>query len=94
MRKFSISIVRGIEFAPGFCGVPCTGHGQNDATKNLTRRLVANKQLEFNLGGWCMPDEASPTYSAIIDLMTQGHQFILSEFGPDARPRTAWHVDP
>jgi len=41
-----------------------------------------------------MPDEASPTYSAIIDLMTEGHQFILREFGSAARPRVGWSVDP
>ena len=36
------------------------------------RKLVANKQLEFVNGGWCMNDEASTDYNAIIDQMTLG----------------------
>lgn len=67
---------------------------QDNATQAITRDLVRAGQLTFNLGGWCMPDEAAPTYSAIIDLMTEGHQFILREFGPAARPRVGWSVDP
>ena len=50
--------------------------------------------LEFNLGGWCMGDEAAPTYSAQINQMTRGHAFILQNFGPEARPTVGWHVDP
>ena len=41
-----------------------------------------------------MNDEASPTYSAVIDQMTEGHQFVLREFGHAARPTVAWHIDP
>ena len=36
---------------------------QTDATKNRTRALVSTGLLEFNLAGWCMNDEAAPTYS-------------------------------
>ena len=68
---------------------------QTSATKNRTRALVNMGLLEFNLAGWCMNDEAAPTYSAAIDQMTEGQQFVLREFGPGkARPRAAWHVDP
>ena len=35
---------------------------QPDARRNLTRALVANGQLEFINGAWCMHDEASPFY--------------------------------
>lgn len=39
------------------------------------KKLVANKQLEFVNGGWCMNDEAATHYNAIIDQMTLGMLF-------------------
>ena len=36
------------------------------------RKLVANRQLEFVNAGWCMNDEATTDYNAIIDQMTLG----------------------
>ena len=38
------------------------------------RKLVANKQLEFVNGGWCMNDEAATDYNSIIDQMTLGNK--------------------
>ena len=67
---------------------------QSDYTKNTVLELIDNNQLEINLGGWCMNDEANPSASAIIRQMTDGHQFILREFGYNPRPTTAWHIDP
>lgn len=63
-------------------------------TQTQVKRLVANKQLEFVNAGWCMNDEASTHYNAIIDQMTLGLQFVEDNFGQDARPRVAWHIDP
>ena len=53
-----------------------------------------NKQLEFVNAGWCMNDEASTDYNSIIDQMSLGLRFVNDTFGPQARPRVAWHIDP
>ena len=36
------------------------------------KELVRKKQLEFVNAGWCMNDEATTHYNAIIDQMTLG----------------------
>jgi hypothetical protein len=36
--------------------------------KNI-KRINSRKRFEFILGAWCMNDEATPTYSAIITFM-------------------------
>ena len=40
---------------------------QSNATKDIVKKLVANRQLEFVNGGWCMNDEGTTDYNAIID---------------------------
>lgn len=67
---------------------------QPERKKEMTRRVVANGQLEFINGGWCMHDEASPDYIAMIDQTTRGHQFLMKNFGKTAIPRGTWQVDP
>lgn len=62
--------------------------------KNDTFELIQNGQLQINLGGWCMNDEANPSTSSIIHQMTDGNQFVLNNFGMKSRPTVAWHVDP
>jgi hypothetical protein len=59
------------------------------------RGLVKNGQLEFNLGGMCMNDEANTDYAAIIDQMTDGAQFLLSTVGAvrTAAAAGAWARD-
>lgn len=39
------------------------------------KQLVSQKQLEFVNAGWCMNDEASTHYNAIIDQMTLGESW-------------------
>lgn len=56
-------------------------------------RLLAGR-LEFVNGGWCMSDEATTHYSAVIDQMTMGLRFLNETFGACGRPRVAWHIDP
>ena len=41
-----------------------------------------------------MNDEAATDYNAIIDQMSIGLRFVEENFGPSARPRIAWHIDP
>ena len=67
---------------------------QTPAMQDRVKALVNRGQLEFINGGWCMNDEASTHYNAIIDQMTLGLQFIDTTFGSKARPRVAWHIDP
>jgi len=51
-------------------------------------------RLEFILGGWCMNDEASTHYNAIIDQHALGFEFLRQNFGDCGRPRVAWQIDP
>lgn len=51
---------------------------------------VANGQLEFINGGWCMADEADVDYEGVVNQLTLGHKFLLEELG--VRPRVAWHI--
>ena len=67
---------------------------QSDEVKTTVQSLVKRKQLEFVNGGWCMNDEATTHYNAIIDQMTLGLRFINETFGPESRPTVAWHIDP
>lgn len=60
--------------------------------KEQVRNFVKNGQLEFNLGGWCMHDEAAPEYESMIMQMSLGAQFIKDQFG--VRPKVGWHIDP
>jgi len=63
-----------------------------ESQKELVRGYVRDKKVEFVLGGWCMNDDADPTYSATINQMTEGHRFIYDTFG--VVPRYGWHIDP
>ena len=67
---------------------------QSVETHEVVRKYLANGQLEFINGGWCMNDEAATHYAAIIDQMTLGLTFINNEFGEKVRPRIGWHIDP
>ena len=44
---------------------------QTEETQDNVRYLVENGQLDFNLGGWCMNDEAAAHYAGEIDQMTE-----------------------
>lgn len=67
---------------------------QDNTMKENVRKLVNEGRLEFVLGGWCMNDEASTHYNAMIDQHTLGFSFLEQEFGACARPRVGWQIDP
>ncbi|XP_078576535.1 lysosomal alpha-mannosidase-like [Branchiostoma floridae x Branchiostoma japonicum] len=67
---------------------------QDEDMHGRVKKLVDKGQLEFINGGWCMNDEASTHYNAIIDQMTLGLQFLNMTFGECGRPLVAWHIDP
>ncbi len=65
---------------------------QTAEVQDMVQQLVANNQLEFINGGWCMHDEGTPSYVDMIDQTTLGHLFIKSTFG--AAPKATWQIDP
>jgi alpha-mannosidase len=65
---------------------------QSDSMKSDVRGLVANGQLEFINGGYCMHDEATTHFIDMIDQTALGHQFIANEFG--VYPKVGWQIDP
>ena len=67
---------------------------QTDARKADIRTLVANRQLEFVNGGWCMHDEATTHWVDMVDQTTLGHKFIVDHFGFAANPTIGWQIDP
>jgi hypothetical protein len=63
---------------------------REDATayqKNAFKKLLAEKQIEFVLGGWTMPDEALNSYASFITTMTRGHEWIRDTFGVKYLPQ-------
>ncbi|KAL1005722.1 hypothetical protein UPYG_G00063150 [Umbra pygmaea] len=67
---------------------------QSEDVQKTVKQLVNQGRLEFVNGGWCMSDEATTHYSAVIDQMTIGLRFLNDTFGHCGRPRVAWHIDP
>ncbi|XP_010871016.2 lysosomal alpha-mannosidase [Esox lucius] len=67
---------------------------QSGDMQDTVKQLVDEGRLEFVNGGWCMSDEATTHYSAVVDQMTIGLRFLNDTFGPCGRPRVAWHIDP
>lgn len=67
---------------------------QNIDTKLRVHTLVNEGRLQFLLGGWSMNDEATTHYTAIIDQMTLGLDFLNKTFGECGRPLVSWQIDP
>lgn len=60
----------------------------------IVRRLVQEtKQLDLSVnGGWCMHDEATPHFTAMVDQTRLGHAFLKQEF--NVTPTIGWQIDP
>jgi len=68
-------------------------HEQSAGVKAVVKQLVKEGRLDLSVnGGWCMHDEATPHYSAMVDQTAYGHQLLMNEFG--VSPRIGWQIDP
>jgi hypothetical protein len=50
---------------------------QNEETREVTKKLVKNGQLEIINAGWSMHDEACPIYEDMLNNMMLGHEWVL-----------------
>jgi hypothetical protein len=64
----------------------------NDEMKSKVLHIIQNGQLQLNLAGWCMNDEATTHYAGIINQMTEGALFAAEQL--KNRSTVGWHVDP
>eukprot|EP00466_Bigelowiella_natans_P018245 jgi/Bigna1/78050/fgenesh1_pg.52_\ len=56
-------------------------------------KLVKTGQLNFAVGGWVMPDEATVDYPDLINTMSLGHEWLYDTFS-GVRVRHGFQVDP
>jgi len=60
--------------------------------KEQSKKLVAEKRLDFVTGGWVMNDEASVTARATRWQLEEGRQWLQKTFG--ITPQYSWAIDP
>ena len=65
---------------------------QSTNTKNDYKKLVSEGRLQFTLGHWSMPDEATTYYRDIITNAELGMRFLEENF--NTVPKVAWQIDP
>ncbi|OAE30812.1 hypothetical protein AXG93_857s1150 [Marchantia polymorpha subsp. ruderalis] len=65
---------------------------QSEDKKARVKKLIADGQLDFINGGWCMHDEAATHYLDMIDQTTFGHLYLKRELG--VIPKHGWQIDP
>jgi alpha-mannosidase len=58
--------------------------------------LVQRGSLVLSNAGWCMADEAVPTWTDMADNLALGHRLVARAFGRNASvlPRIGWQIDP
>ncbi|CAL1288074.1 unnamed protein product [Larinioides sclopetarius] len=64
---------------------------QSKQTKDIVKKLLQRKQLEFVTGGWVMPDEATTSYFAVVDQLIEGNQWLKQYV--NYTPQHGWSVD-
>ncbi|XP_074661208.1 alpha-mannosidase 2-like [Tubulanus polymorphus] len=64
----------------------------DEKTKSRFKSLIKEGRLEIVNGGWVAPDEASTTFTSFIDVMIEGHQWVMKNLG--VRPKVNWSPDP
>jgi alpha-mannosidase II len=67
---------------------------QDLATKQLVKKLLYDRQLEFVTGGWVQPDEANTQLYAMEIQLQEGHDFLRQSVGEEYIPKYAWSIDP
>ncbi|CAD0207115.1 unnamed protein product [Chrysodeixis includens] len=67
---------------------------QSPEIKEKVHTLVKEGRLQFVGGAWSMNDEAASHYQSVIDQFTWGLSKLNKTFGPCARPRVGWQIDP
>ncbi|EGC39653.1 hypothetical protein DICPUDRAFT_45100 [Dictyostelium purpureum] len=65
---------------------------QDKYTKEIVKKLIASKQLEFISGGWVQNDEATANLDDVIEQMTQGHMWLKDNF--NVTVHYGWQIDP
>ena len=65
--------------------------GLDEVRRDGVMALLREKRLEIVNGGWVVPDEATTHYSAVIDQLVEGHQWLARNIG--VTPRHSWSLD-
>ncbi|RLN65009.1 hypothetical protein BBJ28_00023741, partial [Nothophytophthora sp. Chile5] len=57
-------------------------HEQGSEVQATVKQLVKEGRMDLTVnGGWCMHDEATPHYIAMVDQTAYGHKLLMEEFG-------------
>jgi len=62
--------------------------------KNKTKILIQQGRLQFTLGHYSMPDEATTYYRDVITNAAVGLKFLEKTFGDCGKPLVGWQIDP
>ncbi|XP_053687178.1 alpha-mannosidase 2 [Sabethes cyaneus] len=60
--------------------------------KDIVKKLVKNRQLEFVTGGWVMPDEANSHWYSVLLQLTEGQTWLKTRL--NVTPTSSWTIDP
>eukprot|EP01117_Protostelium_nocturnum_P009401 TRINITY_DN3354_c0_g1_i1.p1 TRINITY_DN3354_c0_g1~~TRINITY_DN3354_c0_g1_i1.p1 ORF type:complete len:900 (-),score=293.96 TRINITY_DN3354_c0_g1_i1:72-2771(-) len=63
----------------------------DESKRKRWKKLVDSKQIEYNLGGICMNDEAVTTYYEEVNQLTNGALWLQQNLG--VKPTSVWQID-